>query len=69
MIVILVSDLFEGDNRDEMLRRVAKMTAAGVQAIALPADDGAPAYDHDNAAALATLAVLAFACTLDAFPT
>jgi hypothetical protein len=43
MIVIPVSDLFEGDNRDEMLRRVAKMTAAGVQAIALPAlsDDGA----------------------------
>ena len=53
MIVILVGDLFEGENRYEMLRRVAKMTAAGVQAIALPAlsDDGAPAYDHDNAAA------------------
>ena len=42
---------------------------AGARAIALPAlpDDGAPAYDHDNAAALAVLGVLAFACTLDAF--
>ena len=42
---------------------------AGARAIALPAlpDDGAPAYDHDNVAALAVLGVLAFACTLDAF--
>ena len=54
-----------------MLHRVGKVTAAGVQAIALPtlSDDGAPVYDHDNAAALAALGVLAFACTLDAFPT
>ena len=43
---------------------------AGARAIALPAlpDDGAPAYDHDNAAALAVLGVHAFACTLDAPP-
>jgi VWA domain containing CoxE-like protein len=56
--------------RDEMLRRVAEMTAAGVQVIVLLAlsDTGAPQYDHDNAAALATLGVLAFACTPDAFP-
>ena len=31
-------------------------------------DEGAPAYDHDNAAALAALGVPAFACTPDAFP-
>ena len=31
-------------------------------------DDGAPAYDTDNAAALAALGVPAFACTPDAFP-
>ncbi|MBV9857222.1 MAG: VWA domain-containing protein, partial [Streptosporangiaceae bacterium] len=69
-IVIVVSDLFEGGNRDEMLRRVADMTAAGTQVIALLAlsDEGAPAYDHDNAAALAALGVPAFACTPDAFP-
>jgi hypothetical protein len=64
MIVILVSDLFEGGNRDELLRRVAEMTAAGAQVIALLAlsDDDAPAYRHDNAAALG------FACIPDAFP-
>jgi Mg-chelatase subunit ChlD len=69
-IVILVSDLFEGGNREEMLRRIADMTASGTQVIALLAlsDDGAPGYDHDNAAALAGLGVPAFACTPDAFP-
>ena len=68
-ILILISDLFEGGNRDEMLRRIADMTAAGTQVIALLAlsDDGAPGYDHENAAALAGLGVTAFACTPDAF--
>ena len=68
-IVVLVSDLFEGGNRDQMLRRVADMTAAGTQVIALLAlsDEGAPGYDHDNAAALAELGVPAFACTPDSF--
>ncbi len=69
-IFVLISDLYEGGVRDEMLRRVAAMAAAGVQVIVLLAlsDDGAPAYDHDNAAALAALGVPAFACTPDAFP-
>ena len=30
-------------------------------------DDGAPAYDADNAAALAALGIPAFACTPDHF--
>jgi Mg-chelatase subunit ChlD len=69
-IFILISDLFEGGNRNQMLRRIADMTAAGAQVIVLLAlsDDGAPGYDHDNAAALAGLGVTAFACTPDAFP-
>jgi Mg-chelatase subunit ChlD len=69
-IMILISDLYEGGVREQMLRRVAEMTAAGVQVIALLAlsDEGAPAYDHENAAALAALGVPAFACTPDAFP-
>jgi uncharacterized protein with von Willebrand factor type A (vWA) domain len=69
-IFVLISDLYEGGIRDEMIRRVAAMTAAGVQVVVLLAlsDDGAPGYDHDNAAALAALGVPAFACTPDAFP-
>jgi uncharacterized protein with von Willebrand factor type A (vWA) domain len=69
-IFIVISDLYEGGNRDELLGRVGALTASGVQVIALLAlsDDGAPAFDHDNAAALARLGVPAFACTPDAFP-
>ncbi|WP_327677759.1 VWA domain-containing protein [Kitasatospora sp. NBC_00458] len=69
-IVVLISDLYEGGIRDEMLKRVAAMKAAGVQFIALLAlsDEGAPAYDHAHAAALAALGAPAFACTPDAFP-
>lgn len=68
-IFVLISDLYEGGVRDEMLRRVASLTAAGVQVIVLLAlsDEGRPAYDHENAAALAALGVPAFACTPDAF--
>jgi Mg-chelatase subunit ChlD len=69
-IFILISDLYEGGIREEMLRRVAAMTAAGVQVIVLLAlsDEGQPHYDRDNAEALAALGVPAFACTPDAFP-
>src|SRR4030095_657046 len=35
-IFVLISDLYEGGVRDEMLRRVASMTAAGIQGIVLP---------------------------------
>ncbi|GAA5086639.1 Mg-chelatase subunit ChlD [Thermocatellispora tengchongensis] len=69
-ILILISDLYEGGVREEMLRRVAALTAAGVQVIVLLAlsDEGAPSYDRENAAALAALGVPAFACTPDMFP-
>lgn len=69
-IFVLISDLYEGGVREEMLKRIAAMDAAGVQVVVLLAlsDEGAPAYDHDNAAALAALGVPAFACTPDAFP-
>ncbi|BFV58865.1 VWA domain-containing protein [Kitasatospora sp. CMC57] len=69
-VVVLISDLYEGGIRDEMLKRVAAMKASGVQFVALLAlsDEGAPSYDHAHAAALAALGVPAFACTPDAFP-
>ncbi|MBB6121809.1 VWA domain-containing protein [Nocardiopsis algeriensis] len=69
-IFVLISDLYEGGVREEMLRRVASMKAAGVQVVVLLAlsDEGAPFYDRDNAAALAAMDVPAFACTPDMFP-
>jgi Mg-chelatase subunit ChlD len=69
-IFVLISDLLEGGVREQMLQRMAALHDAGVQVVALLAlsDDGAPVFDHDNAAALAALGIPAFACTPDAFP-
>ncbi|WP_198357070.1 VWA domain-containing protein [Streptomyces fildesensis] len=69
-VVVLISDLYEGGIRDEMLKRVAAMKGAGVQFVALLAlsDEGAPSYDREHAAALAALGAPAFACTPDLFP-
>jgi Mg-chelatase subunit ChlD len=69
-ILVLISDLYEGGVREELWRRCAALLQAGVQVVALLAlsDEGAPAYDHDNAAALAELGVPAFACTPEKFP-
>jgi hypothetical protein len=69
-ILVLISDLYEGGNREEMLKRTAALVSAGVQVVALLAlsDQGAPVYDHQNAAAFAALGIPAFACTPDLFP-
>jgi len=69
-IMVLISDLFEGGNQQEMLKRAASLVSAGVQFIALLAlnDDGAPGYDHHVAAAFAGFGIPSFACTPDLFP-
>ena len=69
-IVVLVTDLFEGGDRDAMLGRVRALVEGGTRVVVLLAlnDDGSPAYDHDNAAAVAELGVPAFACTPELFP-
>jgi Mg-chelatase subunit ChlD len=69
-ILVLISDLYEGGNREEMLKRAAALAGSGVQLIALLAlnDQGAPSYDHNVAAALAGMGIPSFACTPDLFP-
>lgn len=69
-VLVLISDLFEGGVAEEMLRRVAALSGAGVTVVVLLAlsDSGAPAYDADHAAALAELGVPTFACTPELFP-
>jgi len=69
-LFVLISDLYEGGVREELVQRVAALATSGVQVIALLAlsDGGAPSYDRENAAALAALGVPAFAATPDAFP-
>ncbi|MEU4603345.1 VWA domain-containing protein [Kribbella sp. NPDC023972] len=69
-VMVLISDLYEGGVREEMLRRARTLVESGVQLIALLAlsDSGTPSYDAENAAALADLGVPTFACTPDLFP-
>jgi len=69
-VLVLVSDLYEGGDWESTLARARRLVEGGVQMVALLAlsDEGAPGYSHDNAAALATLGVPAFACTPDLFP-
>jgi Mg-chelatase subunit ChlD len=69
-VLVLISDLYEGGQRDEMLKRAASLAASGVRMVALLAlsDQGSPSFDHANAAAFAALGIPAFACTPDLFP-
>lgn len=69
-IFILITDLYEGGNAPEMLKRVAALVASGVQMVCLLAlnDTGAPIYHDHHAAALAGFGVPTFACTPDLFP-
>lgn len=69
-VMVIVSDLFEGGNEALLHERIASLVRAGVTVVVLLAlsDDGAPAYDHVQAAVLAELGVPSLACTPDAFP-
>ena len=69
-ILVLISDLIEGGVRDNLIARANEIVGSGVNLVTLLAlsDDGAPMYDHRNAADLAALGSPAFACTPDLFP-
>jgi len=69
-VLVVISDLYEGTAGGDFVSRIASMARSGVTCVALLAlsDDGAPAFDHAAASALAELGVPAFACTPAAFP-
>ncbi len=69
-IMILISDLYEGGNRENMIKRARQLKEAGVQFITLLAlsDQGAPSYDKSVAAEFAGMGIISFACTPDLFP-
>ncbi len=69
-ILVLISDLYEGGNSTEMLKRASELVQSGVQIITLLAlsDSGRPSYNESIAASLAGLGIPAFACTPDLFP-
>ena len=69
-ILVLITDLYEGGDAQQMLRRAAELVRRGVKIICLLAlsDDGAPSFNPRHAASLAALGIPAFACTPDLFP-
>src|SRR5262249_33705321 len=69
-IFVLITDLYEGGKKEEMLSRAQALVSAGVRMVTLLAlsDAGAPAFDENNAGALASMGVPTFACTPDKFP-
>lgn len=68
--LVVITDLYEGGNVVDMKKMFYQLSESGVQIITLLAlnDEGAPYYDHENAAFLATLGIPVFACTPDLFP-
>ncbi len=69
-ILVLITDLYEGGDREGMLKQAASIIGSGVQLVVLLAlsDEGAPSYDHTHAAALSGMGAPCFACTPDLFP-
>ena len=69
-ILVLITDLYEGGNEQQMRQRIEDMHRSGVQVVVLLAlsDDGAPAYDRQNAHFIAGLGIPVFGCTPDLFP-
>jgi len=64
-LFILITDLFEGGNQAQLVRRLGEMRESGVKAICLLAlsDAGAPSYDENLARKLVALGIPCFACT------
>jgi hypothetical protein len=69
-MLVLITDLYEGGDKQAMLRRAAELVESGVQVICLLAlsDQGTPGFDQHNAALLASFGIPSFACTPDLFP-
>lgn len=69
-VLVMITDLFEGGNQQEMLKRALQIAKNGTKVVCLLAlsDEGAPMYDHQNAASFASFDIPTFACTPDLFP-
>jgi len=68
--LILITDLYEGGNKKELLARLTRLIGQGVNVIVLLAlsDQGKPFYDPSLSGQVAALGAPVFACTPDQFP-
>ena len=69
-LFIMITDLFEGGNEAQLVRRLQEMVESGVKALCLLAlsDSGVPCYDERLAKKLVNIGVPCFACTPNKLP-
>jgi hypothetical protein len=69
-LFLLITDLFEGGNARELVRRMDDLRAAGVRAICLLAlsDSGVPCHDESMARRFSEVGVPCFGCTPKMLP-
>jgi hypothetical protein len=69
-IFFLITDLFEGGNQAQLVRRVKDMVESGVRVICLLAlsDSGIPSFDDRLAKKLSEFGVPCFGCTPNKLP-
>ena len=69
-IFILLTDLYEGGNESQLVRRLREMVESGVRVMCLLAlsDSGIPSYDDRLAKKLAKLGIPCFGCTPQKLP-
>lgn len=70
-LFLLITDLYEGGNARELVRRMEELTASGVKALCLLAlsDSGVPSYDEGMARRFTEVGVPCFGCTPKLLPT
>jgi hypothetical protein len=69
-LFIMITDLFEGGNQAQLVKRLGEMVGDGVRCICLLAlaDSGKPCYDESLAKKLASLGIPCFACNPSKMP-
>src|SRR5206468_207747 len=69
-LLLLITDLYEGGNARELVRRMGELTDSGVKAVCLLAlaDSGVPSHDANLARRFAEVRVPCFGCTPKMLP-
>jgi predicted metal-dependent peptidase len=69
-LFILITDLFEGGNQAQLVRRLGDLVGSGVRAVCLLAlsDSGVPTFDESLARRLSALGIPCFGCTPQRLP-
>ena len=68
--MFLITDLYEGGNRNGLIRRIGELKESGVNIIVLLAisDRGKPCYDSSLAEKIASMDIPCFACPPEKLP-